>query len=62
MVTTDNVMMLEVKAIVTFTAKNSVFSPDFLVWKFCVKAQFPHSFGRIPMLSNKIEIKTDKRK
>ena len=22
-------------------------SPDFLVWKFCGKAQFPHSFGRI---------------
>ena len=28
-------------------AKNTVISPDFLVWKFCGKAQFPHSFGRI---------------
>ena len=29
----------------TYTAKNSVISPDFLVWKFCGKVQFPHSFG-----------------
>ena len=29
------------------TAKNTVISPDFLVWKFCGKAQFPHSFGWI---------------
>ena len=29
------------------TANNTVISPDFLVWKFCGKAQFPHSFGRI---------------
>ena len=28
------------------TAKNPVISPNFLVWKFCGKAQFPHSFGR----------------
>ena len=28
------------------TAKNTVISPDFLVWKFWGKAQFPHSFGR----------------
>ena len=27
-----------------FTAKNTVISPNFLVWKFCGKAQFPHSF------------------
>ena len=26
--------------------KNTVISPDFLVWKFFEKAQFPHSFGR----------------
>ena len=26
--------------------KNTVISPNFLVWKFCGKAQFPHSFGR----------------
>ena len=29
------------------TAKNSVISPDFLVWRFCRKAQFPHSFRRL---------------
>ena len=29
------------------TAKNTVISPKFLVWKFCGKAQFPHSFRRI---------------
>ena len=28
------------------TAKNTVISPDFLMWKFCGKAKFPHSFGR----------------
>ena len=29
-----------------FTAKNTLISPNFLVRKFCGKAQFPHSFGR----------------
>ena len=29
----------------TSTVKNTVISPDFLVWKFFGKAQFPHSFG-----------------
>ena len=28
------------------TAKNTVISPNFLVWKLCGKTQFPHSFGR----------------
>ena len=28
------------------TVKNTAISPDFLVCKFCGKAQFPHSFGR----------------
>ena len=28
-------------------AKKPVISPNFLVWKFCGKAQFPHSFGQI---------------
>ena len=28
------------------TAKNTAISPDFLVWEFCGKAQFPHSFRR----------------
>ena len=27
---------------VLITAKNTVTSPNFLVWKFCAKAQFPH--------------------
>ena len=27
-------------------SKNIVISPNFLVWKFCGKAQFPHSFGQ----------------
>ena len=31
---------------ITNTAKNTVISPNFLVWKFCGKAQFPHSYGR----------------
>ena len=26
-------------------AKNTAISPNFLMWKFCGKAQFPHSFG-----------------
>ena len=30
-----------------FTTKNTVISPDFLVFKFCGKAQFPYRFGRI---------------
>ena len=30
-----------------FTTQNAVISPNFLVWKFCGKAQFPHSFGRV---------------
>ena len=30
----------------SFTMKNTVISPDFLVWQFSGKAQFPHSFGR----------------
>ena len=28
------------------TAKNTVISPNFLVWEFCGKAHFPHSFRR----------------
>ena len=26
------------------TAKNTTISPNFLVWKFCGKAQFPQNF------------------
>ena len=29
------------------TEKNTVISSNFMVWKFCGKAQIPHSFGRI---------------
>ena len=29
------------------TAQNYVISPNFLLWKLCGKAQFPHRFGRI---------------
>ena len=32
---------------VLFIAWNTVISPNFLVWKFCGEAQFPHSFERI---------------
>ena len=28
------------------TAKDNLVSPNFLVWKFCGKEHFPHSFGR----------------
>ena len=34
---------------IAYTAKNTVISTNFLVWKFCGKAQFPHSFGRISL-------------
>ena len=27
------------------SSKNTVISPDFQVWKFCGRAQFPYSFG-----------------
>ena len=30
----------------TSSAENTVTSPNFLVWNFCGKAQFPHSFGQ----------------
>ena len=29
-----------------FAEKNTIISPNFLVWEFCGKTQFPHSFGR----------------
>ena len=31
----------------TSLRKNAVISPNFLVWKFCGKAQFPLSFRRL---------------
>ena len=36
-----------VKIAPSYITKNTVISPEFLVWKFCGKVQFPHSFGRI---------------
>ena len=30
------------------TVKNTVISPNFLVWKFCGKAQFLRSFSDLP--------------
>ena len=33
---------------VLITAANTVISPNFVAWKFCGKAQFPHIFGRFP--------------
>ena len=33
------------------TTKSTIISPDFLVWKFCGKTQFPHSFEKITGLS-----------
>ena len=34
-------------SLAVYTAKNTAISPDFLVCKFCGKAQFPQSLGRI---------------
>ena len=33
-------------------------SPNFLVWKFCEKAQFPHSFGRARKIMRKLCLST----
>ena len=30
----------------SITVKNTLISPYFVLWKFCGKAPFPHSFGR----------------
>ena len=29
----------------SYTAKNTVISPNFLMWKFCGKSQFPRFLG-----------------
>ena len=39
-------MMNNKKFWICSTAKNTVISPNSLVWKFYGKTQFPHSFGR----------------
>ena len=41
----DSLMCLQF--VLNNTAKNTSLSPDFLVWKFCGKAQFSYSFGPI---------------
>ena len=46
-ITVSNVLMPKYYPEYISTVKNTVISPNFLVWKFCGKAQFPHSFGRI---------------
>ena len=38
--------VLSCRSFEQYTGKNTVISHDFLVWKFCGKVQFPHSFGR----------------
>ena len=43
----DVLLVLTSSVIPGLTTKNTVISPTFLVWKFCGKAEFPHSFGRI---------------
>ena len=35
------------KTFASGTEKNTVILPNFMVWQFYGKAQFPHSFGRI---------------
>ena len=43
-----------VKTSLAFTAENIVISPDFMVWKFRGKAQFPQSFERFEKKASKI--------
>ena len=47
---------------IIYTVKNTVISPDFLAWKFCGKAQFPHSFGRLRYFFAKLYSWTGTRK
>ena len=41
---------------VSNTAKITVISPNFLVWKFCGKTRFPYSFGRFAP-ENKVKLR-----
>ena len=43
----ENVVFSNLKSKSFTTVKNTVISPNFLVWKFCGKEQFPYNFGRI---------------
>ena len=53
-----NSKLLEKKISMLDPAKNRVISPNFLVWKFCGKAQFPHSFGELPETMRKLYLST----
>ena len=44
-----------VKKVFTHTAKSTATSSNFLVWEFCGKAQFPHSFGRIAQICSNFQ-------
>ena len=37
---------VNIKKCMYYHCANTVISPNFMVWKFCGKVQFPHSFGR----------------
>ena len=39
-------------------AQNTIISPNFLMWKFCGKAQFPHSFCDSPETMRKLHLST----
>ena len=47
-----------VKWIFINTVKNTIISPNFLVWKFCWKAEFPHSFRRLSETIRKLCLST----
>ena len=47
----------EITSIIS-TATNTVITPNFLVWKFCGKAQFPHCFGRFARNYRKLCLST----
>ena len=44
--------------VVTIVVKNTVISPNFLVLKFCEKAQFPHSFGITVFFAVNLNVKS----
>ena len=41
---------------ICYTAKNTIISRNFLVWKFCEKTQFSHSFGRNCAFAQNLDI------
>ena len=40
------------------SAKNTVISPNLLLWKFCGKAQLPQSLGKLPGTMQKLRLST----